>query len=84
MQPFADCTVGLSSFNGKILARLTATDGMALRTALIPLISHFRTGGASPACLDDLNQRGSVMNLTPREKDKLLIAMAAMVARRRL
>jgi urease subunit gamma len=25
-----------------------------------------------------------VMNLTPREKDKLLIAMAAMVARRRL
>ena len=24
------------------------------------------------------------MNLTPREKDKLLIAMAAMVARRRL
>jgi len=24
------------------------------------------------------------MNLTPREKDKLLVAMAAMVARRRL
>src|SRR5579883_1145135 len=28
--------------------------------------------------------RGADMNLTPREKDKLLIAMAAMVARRRL
>src|ERR1700686_5496768 len=27
---------------------------------------------------------GPDMNLTPREKDKLLIAMAAMVARRRL
>jgi urease subunit gamma len=28
--------------------------------------------------------RYDLMNLTPREKDKLLIAMAAMVARRRL
>src|SRR5215468_12441374 len=28
--------------------------------------------------------RGFAMNLTPREKDKLLIAVAAMVARRRL
>jgi urease subunit gamma len=27
---------------------------------------------------------GSFMNLTPREKDKLLIAMAAIVARKRL
>jgi urease accessory protein len=32
----------------------------------------------------DHAQRKSAMNLTPREKDKLLIAMAAMVARRRL
>jgi urease subunit gamma len=29
-------------------------------------------------------QDGPAMNLTPREKDKLIIAMAAMVARRRL
>jgi urease gamma subunit len=28
--------------------------------------------------------RGTSMNLTPREKDKLLIAMAAIVARKRL
>src|SRR5579875_2081180 len=28
--------------------------------------------------------RPRIMNLTPREKDKLLVAMAAMVARRRL
>src|SRR6266436_3135744 len=35
-----------------------------------------RTSGA-------IDQRGT-MNLTPREKDKLLVAMAAMVARRRL
>jgi urease gamma subunit len=27
---------------------------------------------------------GALMNLTPREKDKLMIAMAAIVARRRL
>src|SRR6201995_4683476 len=33
------------------------------------------------ACLADVN---CVMNLSPREKDKLLIAVAAMVARRRL
>lgn len=30
------------------------------------------------------NVDGLAMNLSPREKDKLLIAMAAMVARRRL
>src|SRR5206468_930524 len=29
-------------------------------------------------------RREGAMNLTPREKDKLMIAMAAMVARRRL
>ncbi len=29
-------------------------------------------------------ERGTGLNLTPREKDKLLISMAAMVARRRL
>src|SRR5215471_6688268 len=33
------------------------------------------------ACLANVN---CVMNLSPREKDKLLIAVAAMVARRRL
>src|SRR5262245_23632656 len=32
-------------------------------------------------CLANVNR---VMNLSPREKDKLLIAVAAMVARRRL
>ena len=31
-----------------------------------------------------LTRIGTTMNLTPREKDKLLISMAAMVARRRL
>nr|WP_319515016.1 urease accessory protein UreD [uncultured Cohaesibacter sp.] len=48
MAPFEGCSVGLSSFNGKILARLTAINGMALRAALIPLISHFRTGEPLP------------------------------------
>jgi urease gamma subunit len=31
-----------------------------------------------------MDELGEAMNLTPREKDKLIIAMAAMVARRRL
>src|SRR5690606_24509050 len=38
-----------------------------------------RRGPAPP-----LASLGNVMNLTPREKDKLLVSMAAMVARRRL
>nr|WP_321455499.1 urease accessory protein UreD [uncultured Cohaesibacter sp.] len=48
MAPFEGCSVGLSAFNGKILARLTAVNGMALRAALIPLISHFRAGEPLP------------------------------------
>ena len=34
--------------------------------------------------LREIDCEGAQMNLTPREKDKLLIAMAAIVARRRL
>src|SRR5690606_29739982 len=39
---------------------------------------------ARPPCPASGISRTCLMNLTPREKDKLLIAMAAMVARRRL
>src|SRR4051794_26633176 len=38
---------------------------------------------AAPRCRDS-GRCETEMNLTPREKDKLLVAMAAMVARRRL
>jgi urease subunit gamma len=38
----------------------------------------------SAARLAKLTKRNVTVNLTPREKDKLLIAMAAMVARKRL
>jgi len=38
----------------------------------------------SPAASLELLREGGDLNLTPREKDKLLLAMAAMVARRRL
>src|SRR5205823_1398514 len=34
--------------------------------------------------MTDTKAEGDVMNLTPREKDKLLVAVAAMVAARRL
>ena len=42
------------------------------------LLALVRRGEASG------RRKGRPLNLTPREKDKLLIAMAAMVARRRL
>jgi urease subunit gamma len=35
-------------------------------------------------CLAFGNVEGAAVNLTPREKDKLLVSMAALVARRRL
>ena len=71
--------VGISAWNGIAVARLCAQDGAALRHDLIALLAAL--GAHAAAALAEL--RG-VMNLTPREKDKLLIAMAAMVARRRL
>src|SRR5271163_131296 len=40
-------------------------------------------GSGSISSIDPIHQSAR-MNLTPREKDKLLISMAAMVARRRL
>ncbi|MEX2036154.1 MAG: urease subunit gamma, partial [Xanthobacteraceae bacterium] len=44
-----------------------------------------RMGRHTAAALAELTDAGDgAMNLTPREKDKLMIAMAAMVARRRL
>src|SRR5690242_9821802 len=44
------------------------------------------SGNPRPLCRRDYLECGIAenMNLTPREKDKLLVAMAAMVARRRL
>ena len=71
--------VGVSAWNGIAVARLCAKDGAALRHDLIALLAAL--GDAHAAALAQLRH---VMNLTPREKDKLLIAMAAMVARRRL
>jgi len=56
-------------------------------------VAHFELGcvcaGAKVFCFffskkEGLLFLGARMNLTPREKDKLLIAMAATVARRRL
>ena len=47
-----------------------------------PRACYDRSARRTPAHLDQLTER--TMNLTPREKDKLLISVAAMVARRRL
>src|SRR5579875_1899580 len=53
---------------------------MALRSVVTSLQSSRRSGKRSRGSGINENR----MNLTPREKDKLLVAMAAMVARRRL
>jgi urease accessory protein len=39
---------GASAWNGKLLARLTAADGMALRAALIPALATLLDGAALP------------------------------------
>src|SRR6516164_6418094 len=52
-----------------------------LRAIGAPLLSHCRRGCRGFGTFD---ASGIRMNLTPREKDKLLIAVAAMVAARRL
>ncbi len=70
---------GASAFEGKLFCRVVAADGLALRRVLVPAIAVLRDG-RPPARASG----GCEMNLTPREKDKLLIAMAAEVARKRL
>ena len=72
---------GISAWNGIALARLLrARTAPALRRDLIAVLAAL--GHARAAALAD--SEAMPMNLTPREKDKLLIAMAAMVARQRL
>jgi urease accessory protein len=39
---------GASAFAGKLVARISAADGMALRRALVPLIASLRRGSALP------------------------------------
>ena len=68
---------GIASAKADLLMRPPRSRGCArLRAALVRFLEAFRSGPA--ARLEDN------MNLTPREKDKLLVAMAAMVARNRL
>ena len=80
LQDQFDGEVGASAWNGIAAVRLCAPDGAALRHDLVHVMTAVR--GDAAAHLDQLTERA--MNLTPREKDKLLISVAAMVARRRL
>ena len=73
---------GASAFEGIIFARLLAPDGASLRQCLLPRSGSVPGEQKIAARLAGIGN--GHMNLTPREKDKLLIAMAAMVARRRL
>ena len=76
--------VGVSAWNGIAVARLRArATARRLRRDLVAVLGALDLGTAAAAVarIDDTDES---MNLTPREKDKLLIATAAMVARRRL
>ena len=79
-----------SAWDGRLVARLMATDAAPLRRALIRAIVALR-GRPMPRVwqCEGSPARGPAtevpdMNLTPREKDKLLVSLAAMVARGRL
>ncbi|MGG7516538.1 urease accessory protein UreD [Allorhizobium undicola] len=43
-----DGDAGISQWNGKLVARLAAADGFALRKLLVPMLSVLRDGGAVP------------------------------------
>ena len=67
-----------------LVARILAPDGARCgRGSVVAALAVLRDGSAVAARMAVL-MGGERMNLTPREKDKLLISMAAMVARRRL
>ena len=73
---------GASAWDGLLLVRLLAADSAALRRGVTAALAVLRGRVACRAC--GCAEKGRASNLTPREKDKLLIAMAAIVARRRL
>ena len=83
---------GASAFDGLLVARLASPSPSRLRAALIAAMLALRGRARRASGHDGETFATTVakprerigMNLTPREKDKLLIAMAAMVARRRL
>ena len=75
---------GASAWNGMLVARFAAPDPQALRAYAIRAAIAITDAADAPRLGLLTPSRGSDMHLTPREKDKLLVAMAALVARRRL
>ena len=89
---------GASAFDGLVVARLLSARPPIARSAdrvhsgarraqaaaALAVSGRARRGHFCSDGLKDASEGRKPMNLTPREKDKLLIAMAAMVARRRL
>ncbi len=69
-----------STWNGLLAVRLLAPDGEALRHDIALALVVLRQRACPPARVEVLDP----MQLTPREKDKMLLALAAMIARRRL
>ena len=82
---------GVSAWNGLlVVARSLRRDGLDCGADVVQRrCVQIAMGGAVPRAWAVLTggttlAEGAPMNLTPREKDKLLISMAAIVARRRL
>ena len=75
--------VGASTWNGRTVVRFCARDGAALRHDITVRSARYEPRRCRETGPTDKPENPH-MNLTPREKDKLLIAMAAIVARRRL
>ena len=69
-----------SAWNGLLAVRFCATH----RPGAAREAAAFLTGFRRRRCPRLASVKVDAMNLTPREKDKLLVAMAAMVARNRL
>ncbi len=75
---------GVSAWDGMLVARLLAAGAAPLRRGRDSGARRVARRAAIAAGLAVLTGGTEAMHLTPREKDKLLISMAAMVARRRL
>ena len=82
----ARCECGASAWNGMLVVRFLVARAERLRAAAIMRCRPLRDlpRARRRASGRQLHGKDTAMNLTPREKDKLLIAMAAIVARRRL
>ena len=91
LAPQLQCHCVTTMVSGLVIARLAARDAAELKAGLREILLQFeRTRAQGPfrvaedvVVLSGSVSRSKTMNLTPRERDKLMIALAAIVARGR-